>query len=72
MPAWGYLFVGVALGVGVVVVLNAGSEGACCKRVSAAVRDKVSTAFGEGIASFGDTIGLYSAAPTLLDVFGVK
>jgi len=72
MSPWAMFAIGLAAGIGVVVVLNAGSEGSCCKRVSDGVREKVRDKLGGTAQSIGDTLGLWSASPTLLDLFGVK
>lgn len=71
MSALGY---GVAFAAGVLVgwQLMRASETACCKRISSAVRDKVSDKLGGTVAAVGDLFNVWGPAPALLDAFGVE
>ncbi len=64
----------LAFGLGLLVgwQLLRASETACCKRVSAAVRDEVKDRLGTGAAVVGDIFNVWGAAPGILDALGVQ
>jgi len=63
--------VGFALGLVVGFRLLRPDEKGCCRRVAAAVKDKVRDKLGDTAAEIGELFGVYNAAPGLLDTLGV-
>jgi hypothetical protein len=76
MGAAGYIAIGAAAGFLVALrFVSPPSESACCKRVSAAVREQLGDAcgpLGELCQGLGDKLDIWGATPSLLDLFGVK
>lgn len=65
-----YVALGFVAGAIVVARLRE-NESACCKRVSAGIREHVTDQFGDWGGWLYDESGIGSVAPSLLDTFGV-